>query len=304
MGLSNSGPIIDAHHHLWDLGACRYPWLMQQGGKRFFGDPAPIRKNYLLDDFLADIGDLPVQASVHVQVGAAVEDSVKETQWLQSVAEQPGSRGLPTAIVAFCDLAADDAPAMLEQHRQRAANLRGVRQIIGRAPEEDARARTGELLDNPRWRRGLGRVSALGLRFDLQLVPEQMARARQVFAALPDLKTALCHCGSPRDQSADGIAFWREGLRGLAELPNMYCKLSGFGMFDRDWSAASIAPLAAWAIDCFGLERCMFGSNFPVDKLYADYAAVWHAYGEIAAAYSAAERRRLFFDTAREFYGI
>ena len=93
--------IVDAHHHLWDLSACSYPWLMARGVTRFFGDPTPIQKNYLVADLQEDAGDYELEASVHIQVGVAEGDELKETEWLQATAD---AEGLPSAVVAFCAL--------------------------------------------------------------------------------------------------------------------------------------------------------------------------------------------------------
>lgn len=295
--------IIDAHHHLWDLRACRYPWLMARGVKRFFGDPTPIQKNYLIGDFFRDIGDLPVAASIHIQVGVEESQSVAETRWLQSVADTGAGRGFPQGIVAFCNLAEPGAMDIIEQH-DRFPNLRGIRQIVGRSPKEDAVTGTGRLLENPVWIKNLARLTEYGLSFDLQLVPHQLRQAKNVLAKIPRLKVALCHCGSPFDRTGTGLALWKEGISELAELPNVYCKLSGFGMFDHGWSAASIRQMVLHAIDVFTPVRCMFGSNFPVDSLYAGYADIWAAYNDITSGFSDSERRQLFAGTAGSFYTI
>ena len=293
--------IIDAHHHLWDLQACRYPWLMAKGVRRFFGDPTPIQKNYLVEDFLADIGELPVAASVHVQVGVEETHAVAETRWLQAVAES--DTGFPQGIVAFCDLAAPDAQAKLEAHRE-APNLRGIRQILGRSPEEDAATGSHLLLENPVWVKNLAGLAERGLSFDLQLIPSQLPAARALLAKIPALRAALCHCGSPFQQDPESLADWKTQLRALAELPNVYCKLSGFGMFDPAWSAASIRPIVLETIEAFTPERCMFGSNFPVEKLCSDYRKVWAAYDALTQDFAAAERRQVFHNTARDFYAL
>ncbi len=296
-------PLVDAHHHLWDLSAVHYPWLLEKGVRRFFGDPTPIQRDYLVTDFRRDIGDLAVVQSVHVQVGSAVEESIAETRWLQQTAEAPESGGMPHAIVAFCDLAAADAPAVLEAQRVH-PNVRGIRQILGRAAEEDQRTGTGALVHNPRWRRNLGRLAELGLSFDLQLVPPQLPAVVDLLRDLPRLRVALCHCGSPWDRSPDGLDFWRRQLGRLAELPNVYLKLSGFGMFDHRWTAERVRELVAPAIELFGPGRCMFGSNFPVDKLYRDYRFVWDQYRALIREYSASERHAMVAGTARAFYRI
>ena len=302
-------PIIDAHHHLWDLRACRYPWLMARGVRRFFGDPTPIQKNYLVADLLRDAAPLQVEKSVHVQVGVADEDVIEETRWLQRVADSgegqvlPNAQGLPNAIVAFCDLASEDAAETLRAHL-RSRNLRGVRQIIGRAPDEDPGTGSDLLIENRNWQANLRRLVDLDLRFDLQLIPRQVPRIAQVLERIPALRVALCHCGSPWDQSAAGLALWRAGLRRLAALPNIYSKISGFGMFDRHWSASSIKPIIESVVEIFGAQRTMFGSNFPVEKLVSDYATLWGAYDAITATLRADQRQQLFHGTAAEFYAL
>ena len=132
--MSTRRKIVDAHHHLWDLDACNYPWLMAKGVRRFFGDPAPIQKNYLVQDLRHDARRFELEASVHVQVGVAPGDEVKETAWLQTVGD---AEGLPSAIVAFCELDQPGAPAVIAEH-MRYSRVRGVRQIIGRSDDEDA----------------------------------------------------------------------------------------------------------------------------------------------------------------------
>lgn len=292
--------IVDAHHHLWDLSAVHYPWLMARGVKRFFGDPTPIQKNYLVEDLRGDAARFELLGSVHIQVGAADGDEVLESRWLQETAERDG---LPSAIVAYCDLAHPDVESCLQQQRQ-FSKLRGIRQIVGRSAEEDAHTGSGNLLDNERWHAGLALLADKGLSFDLQLIPQQLQRAAEVLSRTPDLKVALCHCGSPWDQSASGLRMWRHGLETLAALDNVHCKISGLGMFDHEWTCDSIRPVVETVIDVFGTERTMFGSNFPVDKLHADYSTVWAAYDEITSTLGAADRERLFVDNARAFYAI
>ncbi|MDJ0929411.1 MAG: amidohydrolase family protein [Gammaproteobacteria bacterium] len=295
--------IVDAHHHLWDLGAVHYPWLMARGVVRFFGDPTPIQRNYLVSDLIADAADLPLASSVHVQVGAADDQAVAETAWLQSVADAPGSAGFPQAIVAFVDLAAADAAAQIDAH-EAFKNLRGVRQIVGRADAEDAQTGSGALLEDARWCGHLKELASRGLSFDLQLTPPQAARAATVLAKFDDTRIAICHCGSPWDQSSEGLAHWRRGMAALAERPNTYCKLSGFGMFDPTWTKGSIEPIVHSVIELFGPERCMFGSNFPVDKLYRGYVEIWETFAQLTTGFSHAERWALFSGTAREFYRL
>jgi len=292
--------IIDAHHHLWDLGACHYPWLMEKGVPRFFGDPTPIQKNYPVANLRQDASSYELAGSVHVQVGVASGDEVRETQWLEACAAE---HGLPSAIVAFCDLAADDLASVLDEHSQ-SARLRGVRQIVGRSAEEDAVTGSGALLDNRRWRDGLLELRERQLSFDLQLIPPQMPKVAEVLESVPGLKVALCHCGSPWDQSVEGLKRWRAGLERLAQLPDVSIKISGLSMFNHEWQPGDIRPIIETCIDVFGAGRAMFGSNFPVDKLHKTYDDIWRAYEAIAEQYSAAEQARLFGETAADFYRL
>lgn len=292
--------IVDAHHHLWDLRAVDYPWLMEKGVRRFFGDPAPIQKNYLPADFRNDWAGLNIVKSVHIQVGVAEREAVNETLWLQA---QHDTTGLPSAIIAFCDLAAPDISAQLAAHGAASA-LRGVRQIVGRSSEEDARTGTAALLHNPRFADGLREVARHGLSFDLQLVPQQMADAARLFAQNADQPVALCHAGSLKDRSDAGFALWESGIRQLAALPNFICKISGIGMFDNHWTAENARPMFDVLLDAFGSNRLAFGSNFPVDGLYSDYPSIWSRFEELARDLSDDERQCLFAGTAERFYRI
>ena len=292
--------IVDAHHHLWDLQAVHYPWLMATGVKRFFGDPTPIQKNYLAADLRRDAAEFEIVGSVHVQVGVAPGEELDETRWLQQISD---TDGLPSGIVAYCELERDDVDEQLEAQLQY-SKVRGVRQIIGRSDEEDAKTGSGALLDNSRWRDGLGLLAARGLSFDLQLTPRQLARCADVFGDVPDLKVALCHCGSPWDQSASGIASWRAGLKALAALPTVHCKISGLGMFDHGWTTESIKPLVKSCLELFGIGRCMFGSNFPVDKLHASYSTIWHAYQTLTSDLRDDQCDALFAGNAKSFYRL
>lgn len=265
--------MIDAHHHLWDLSAVQYPWLMEKGAKRFFGDPTPIQRDYLIDEFRTEAAAMGVSGSVHIQVGAA--DPMGEAMWVQSVADT--NPDWPMAQVVFCDLTSDDFDRQLDAYVA-LSTVRGVRQIVGRAPEEDAVTGTNALLGNPLFVSGLKEAGRRGLSFDLQLIPELMQDCARVLEQTPETKIALCHAGSPHDRSADGLRYWAQELKHLSALPHVTCKLSGLGMFEHDWTTDSIKPIVETCLEQFGPKRVMFGSNFPVDKLYSDYATLVDAY--------------------------
>ncbi|MBB5514701.1 putative TIM-barrel fold metal-dependent hydrolase [Rubricella aquisinus] len=291
--------MIDAHHHLWDLNAVSYPWLEAEGVERFFGNPAPIQRNYLVAEHRQNAEAVGITASVHIQVGAA--DPWAEAIWVDQVAQQDGA--FPAAQVAFCDLTADDRDAALDR-LQSLKSVRGVRQIVGRAPGEDQVTGTGALVSDPRFLEGLRAVATRGLSFDLQLIPEQYAAMAHVLGQVADLNVVLCHAGSPHDRSQQGLAQWAEALCALSARPNTFCKLSGLGMFDHDWTQDSIRPIVSTVLDQFGAARVMVGSNFPVDSLYSSYTAIWEAYDTLTRGLTPTERQAIMGDTARGFYGL
>ncbi|WP_298848959.1 amidohydrolase [uncultured Ruegeria sp.] len=287
---------IDAHHHLWDLNAVQYPWLMARGVERFFGDPTPIQRDYLLREFQSEAVPCGVRASVHIQVGA--ENALDEARWIQSIADANPS--WPIAQVVFCDLTTSGLPAQLDNF-QTLPTVRGVRQIVGRAPGEDAQTGTNTLLDDPGFLRGLREAEKRNLSFDLQLIPQLMEKTARVLKLVPDIRIALCHAGSPHDRSPSGLKEWAQNLRALSNLPNVSCKLSGLGMFDHHWTLDSIRPIIDECLEQFGPEKVMFGSNFPVDKLYGSYATLAQAYRDLVPteAHSA-----VFSETAARFYDL
>lgn len=288
--------MIDAHHHLWDLGAVDYPWLMARGETRFFGNPEPIQRNYLLDEYRATAKAEGIRGSVHIQVGAS--DGLAEARWVQQVAES--APDWPMGQVAFCDLTRGDLGRHLD-HLCALPSLRGLRQIVGRAPGEDAATGTNALLDDARFAAGLRMTGQRGLSFDLQVLPELMARTARVLETAPDTPVALCHAGSPHDRTPSGLADWAHALRPLSALPNVHCKLSGLGMFDHGWTVQSIRPIVETVLDQFGPDRVMFGSNFPVDSLTSDYATLLRAY---KALIPEAMHHAVFQETATRFYRL
>jgi len=294
--------IIDCHHHLWDLRANYYPWLTDRIGMQVCGDYAAIRKNYLLADFFRDGAGLRLVKSVHVQAEHDHADPVRETRWLQAIADRPESRGFPHAIVAYADLAAPGVEGVLEAHCQ-FRNVRGIRQLLHEGFLDPAHPHPSPLED-PTWRENLGRLRRFGLSFDLQVFPQQMLQAASLVREHPSLQFILVHTGQPIRRDADGLEQWRRGMRDLAACPNVCAKISGLGMFDRQWTVGSLRPFVLDTIDFFGPARCMFGSNFPVDSMMSTYRNLWQAYATLTAAFSGDEQRMLFAETAQRVYRL
>lgn len=295
-------PIVDAHHHFWNIEKNIYPWLQESPPPELVcGDITPIRKNYLVDDFKNDIWVLPVKKSVHIQCDWDPSDTVGETKWLQTKSE---STGFPTAMVAFAELQNDKVEHTLEGHSQ-FSNTRGIRQILNW--HEDPVLTFGapkSVMKTAAWRKGFSLLKKYNLSFDLQIYPHQMNEAVKIATMFPDIQIILNHCGMPVDRTADGIKYWRKEIKLLARHENIAVKISGLGMTDHQWTLGSIRPFILDVIDIFGTERCMFASNFPVDRLYGRYSDLWLSFLEIVKDFSLGEKQALFHDNANSIYRL
>ncbi len=297
-------PVVDPHFHLWNL-ANPYPWLTQQPPPiKVAGDPAPIAVNYLVADYIAEMAAVGVVRAVHVDAGWDYSDPVGETAWLQSVADDPASRGFPHGIVARASLEAADIEAVLDAHMA-CPNLRGIRQIVNWHPDPDKTyIQTPGLMEAAAWRNGFAALAPRGLSFDLQCYPGQFDQALRLADAFPATSIILNHAGMPVDRSAEGFAQWRAGLAALAKRPNVSVKISGLGMLDWSWTVDSLRPYVLATLDCFGPGRAMFASNFPVDRLYSSADALYAAFHDLVADFSDHDRKALFHDTACRVYRL
>lgn len=293
-------PIIDPHFHLWDLETNYYPWLSDGVKPSAFGDYTAINKTYLINDFLADAKNQNLIKAVHLDVGYDPKDPAGETRWLQSVADR---HGFPHGIVGYADFCKADVGDLLDQHMQY-ANFRGIRQSMNFHPDPAKTYLTEPFVSrSPEWRQGFRELVKRELSYDLQLYFWQVDEFIDLARQFPDTQIILNHTGMQVDGPAlfDG---WRKAMKRLAEAPNVACKISGLGMGDWTWTTDSIRPYVEAAIDAFGVDRCMFASNFPVDKLFSSYDAIWDAFKEITANYSPSERIALFHDNAARFYRL
>ena len=293
---------VDAHQHFQDIETHYYPWLCDvDRPAQLEGDLSPIRRNYLPADYLLDMKPVQLVKSVHIQNGWDPHDPVGETRWLQGLAD---AHGFPHAIVAFADLAAPDAAATLQAHCA-FPNMRGIRQILNWHREPTYRvAPRADMMDDADWRRGFGFLSRYGLSFDLQIYWPQMESAYRLAKSYPDTLIILNHFGMPIDRSPEGISSWAAALAQLAQAPNVRIKISGLGLGHPHWTAQDTVPLVQRAIDTFGADRVMFGTNLPVDRLFSTTEAILDAYDIAVRNFSPAERESLFQLNAEMAYRI
>jgi len=293
--------IVDPHIHLWDTRYVRYPWL-ERRGLAFSGDNRLLPDPYLVQQLLREATDVEVLRSVHVEANPA--DAVTEVQWLQALADDPVNRGHPHGIVAYADLTAADVAATLER-LSAFRNVRGIRQIVNR--HEDVRYNyvDRDFLNDPIWRANLRRLLSYNWSFDLQLYPHQVSSALEVIESIPGLTFIVNHTGMFVDRSgALGWRQWRQALRDLASYSNVAIKISGLAMFDHEWTIESFRPYVLQAIDVFGADRCLFASNFPIDRLHGSYGALWRAYTDLIDGAAEPERERMLRSNAIRYYRL
>lgn len=263
--------LIDAHHHLWDLDQQHYPWLQGPPDPEFFlGDYSALRRNYLPPNYLADSAGHRVLATVHCEAEHDRGFQVEETRWLH---EQHARYGFPNAVVAHVWFHHDNCEDILQQHLHYPL-LRGIRSkpVTASSPERVAgvRGQPGSLQD-PAWLKGFALLAKYGLSWDLRVPYWHLAEAAEVAAAFPEVPIVLNHMGFPWDRSAAGLAGWRSGMRALAAQPNVCVKVSELGLRDQPWTLAANTGVVRETLELFGIERCLFASNYPVAGLRIGY---------------------------------
>jgi L-fuconolactonase len=311
-------PIIDAHHHLWD-----------QPGRR-----------YLFDDLLGDVGSghnirATVFAQCHAMYRGDGTDAMKpvgETEFVNGAAAQSASGNygpsrLCAGIVGSLDLLLGDGVApVLEAHIQAGnGRFRGIRART--AWHESTEVRTvdvpSDMLTNPISRRAIRCVQKAGLVYDIWAYHSQLEDVLDLCRAFSDLTIVINHCGGPvligpyAGKYQEVFADWGKSIKALAQLPNVFMKIGGMGMRfgGNDFHTRPLPPTSedlaqAWypyvetCIDSFGASRCMFESNFPVDKAMCSYSVLWNSFKRMATHYSSAEQTSLFSGTAAAVYKI
>jgi predicted TIM-barrel fold metal-dependent hydrolase len=302
MSTRYDGPIIDPHHHLWDLGLGRHHWLApraeRSGG---LGDLARLRRNYFPSDYLRDAAGHSIVATVHVEASWDPNDPLGETRWLDSL-EKPC--GVATRYVAHVSLASPDAAKLLDAQAS-FSRVVGVRDILSWSEDPTRRfAARGDLMHDPSWRASLAMLARHNLVFDLMVYSRQLNAAARMVRDFPNQLFVLNHCGSPIDRDAEGMRRWRNGLMAVAHSPNVLIKISDLVAYDHNWTLDSLREVVLRCIDSFAPERAMFASDFPVTGLHATFDQTYGAFKTIVSEFSADEQRALFFDNAKRTYRI
>lgn len=291
--------IIDAHHHIWRQNDL--PWLVGPMVPRVFGPYEPLRRDYAIGEFIDDIAGSGVVKSVYVQANWPSDRADDEAAYVQAAADESG---FPHAIVGYADLMSDDVRPALERLASFPL-MRGIRmQIHWHENELLTRAPVRDIADDPLFRKNFATLADYDMSFDLQIFASQMECAARLAADFPKTTLILQHCGMPEDLSDAGMASWRAGMQRLAAQPNVVVKLSGQGTFIHRNDPAHIARIGHEVVAMFGSSRCLYGSNFPIEKLWAPYADLISAYRKAFAAAPAEDQANIFYNTAKRVYRL
>jgi predicted TIM-barrel fold metal-dependent hydrolase len=283
---------VDSHIHFWDLTKLYYDWLTDKIiTDDVIGDYTGIcNRNYLPDDFLKELRPGERALAVYIDCALGHKDPVEETQFVGTLAE---SHPWISAIVGRGDLTDPRFDELLERHMAASPLFRGIRMFCG-----------PKVWNTSQFRRGLRFLRDRKLIFDLDADPETMTRAEEMAGVCEDLRIILGHAGFPKERTVEYFGHWRKAMKGLATHENVTCKVSGLGMIDHEWTEATIRPWVEGCLECFGTERCMFGSNWPVDSLYSSYDTLLNSYTNILRDSSPEDQQKFFYQNAVNHYSI
>jgi L-fuconolactonase len=283
--------IVDSHFHIWrkqDL-----PWLNGPMVPRIFGPYEPVRRDYPIAEYLGDLQGLGIDKSVYVQTNWARQDFEKEVAWVSDTAKETG---WPHAIVGYADFSVDDIRPQLDRLKAYPL-LRGVRMQLHwhEVPEYRFAPDARQVVD-PVLRNNVARLKDYGLSFDLQLFPEQMEDGADLVAENPETAFVLTHAGMLVDRQPATVDAWRRGVR------NFSAKLSGLGTFLHRNDPELIAFIIDNAVDILGSDHLMFGSNFPIEKLWTNYPALFGAHRAALDRHGPAQAANILGGTAMRVY--
>ena len=290
--------LIDTHHHFLDPVRHYYPWLNDPGQPHHrYGDHAALKRPYLPDDYRRDAAGVDLQGCVYVEAEWDPTDALGEMRFIASLREQSG---LPSVAIGQAWLQEPGVAGTLEALA--AFDLvRGIRQKPRANPAPGGPP--GGMTDAA-WLEGFARLAPLGLHYELQTPWWHLAEAAHVAGAFPGTRIVINHAGMPSDRSEEGLRAWRAALAGMAVHPNVAIKISGIGEPGGLWRLEANRRVVRDVLDVFGVDRCMFGSNYPVDSLCTSFQTIFEGFAECVADLAADEQAKLFVDNARHVYRI
>ena len=300
--MSDNLPIIDAHHHFWDLKKNYYPFLTDKIDDNFFlGNYSKLKKNYLPSDYLLDTKGHNIIGTMHCEAEWDRSDQIGETEWLVSISNK---YQLPSGIIGHAWFHTKNAEEIIE--KQSSFNkVKGIRsKPVTKNTENDKYLSYEGTMQDISWRKGLKLLEKYNLNYDLRIPSWHLIEAIQIVRLIPNVKVIINHAGFPWDRSKTGLNKWRDSLKMLSREPNTFIKLSEFGIKDQEWNYKENRKIILDLIDIFSPSRCMFASNFPVSGLKITFNDLYNNYKKIVGNFSFDEKQQLFWKTAMEVYNL
>ena len=301
-GADSDLPIIDAHHHFFDLARNYHPWLSDRPVAFRYGDYSAIKRDFMPADYRRATSGHLVVGSVLMEGEWDPRDPIGEMRWASEVARE---HGLPSAAIGQIWLDRADVGEVVAAYREMPL-VRSVRhkpKAVARDEHRPDFAAPGSMRDR-KWRDGYALLAGAGLSFDLQTPWWHLGEAAELARDFPATTIILNHAGLPADRSPEGLAAWRTALDRLAREPNVVAKISGIGVPGQEWTLELQAPVIEGVIAAFGASRCAFASNFPVDGLCASFGTIFDVFKAAVRERPATERLALFHDNAARWYGL
>ena len=291
-------PIIDTHVHFWDMATpglgMKWVWLEKEFVHPILGDIDAMKSvKYTIDSVFAESRFADVSGFVHVQAALGSEDPVSETRWLT---EMRKNAPVPFTIVAHADLGTEHAMAQLDGHGE-SPYFVGVRAFAA-----EPMLASGEI--NPVYEESLRVMTARGLVFDLDCEWFNMAAGTALARRHPELNIVLEHIGFPRSRDDEYFGNWKRSLTELASAPNVTVKISGLAMTDPRFTKDSLRRWVDGCVEAFGPDRCVLGSNWPVDRLYSSYDVIMDLYREYISGLSESEQAKILSENAARLYQL
>jgi predicted TIM-barrel fold metal-dependent hydrolase len=293
--------IVDPHQHFWDLGRNYHPWLCDPVPIAFrYADYSAIKRNYLPVDYRRDSARYRIVKTVHIEAEWDRADPVGETRWIETIHRD---FGLPSACVGHAQPDRPDIEQILAGHAA-SPLVRGIRHKPAASDRRKARRGEPGSMDDPRWRAGFALLERFGFSYDLQTPWWHLDAAAELAADFPATQIIIDHTGLPADRSPDALGAWRGALETIAVQPNVAIKISGLGRPGLPWTIAANGPIIRDTIAIFGAERCMFASNYPVDRLAGAFDTIYDGFFAAVADRAPEDRCKLFHDNAVRIYRL
>ncbi len=299
-------PIVDAHHHFWDVTNNPHPWLRNKPRIPFrYGDYESICCDFLPSDYEVAVKKHKVIRHVVMEGEWNPLDPVGEAIWMSRLAHKSGK---PHAMSAQVWLDRNDLTQVLDAYAKAPLHkfVKSVRhkpRVTTQSEYKSSWAEPGSMRC-AHWRNGYARLAEYKLMFELQCPWWHLEEAAELAKDFPEIKIIINHAGLPATRNSETLAQWSKAMGRISACPNVFVKISGLGVAGQAWTPEAQQPIVQTLLDQFEVKRCMFASNYPVDSLVANLDSIWSGFKQLTSHLNAEDRLAIFLDTAVDVYQL